>query len=110
MQDKELPSEFQNLPEDIKIEMIGGYCPYQINGTICGIPFYFRSRGQRWSLSIDRKDPLALPEPEWFYRKDYPGEPGSAGWIDDAEARRFFDEAVSAWRETPADHPTRQPI
>ena len=34
------------------IDGIGGYCPVQGSGLVDGSEFYFRSRGDSWSMSI----------------------------------------------------------
>ena len=45
---------------NIKIEAIGGNCPVQAHGTILGTEFYFRARGQSYSLAIG-EDLLKFP-------------------------------------------------
>lgn len=96
---EELLEFFHDLPEDVTITSIGGNCPYQVEGTIGDRLFYFRARGERWSLSIDPIDPLAS-KPEWQHVEGYSGEPFAASWIEDAEARRLFDIAYHAWHAT----------
>lgn len=43
----------------IVVKYIGGACPVQAEGTVDGIPFYFRARGNGWSLSIG-VDPIGV--------------------------------------------------
>ena len=54
----------------------GGQCPVQAEGKINGLPFYFRSRGVSWSLSIATTpdgDPLE-DEEVYFHAELYDGE------------------------------------
>jgi hypothetical protein len=53
----------------------GGQCPVQAEGKINGLPFYFRSRGVSWSLSIAATpdgDPLE-DEEVYFHAELYDG-------------------------------------
>lgn len=71
----------------IIIDWMGGNCPVQAEGTINGKPFYFRARGEIWSLGIGGADPCGKPEwehLEWF------GEWPDAGWMTTEEATDFL--------------------
>lgn len=50
-----------NIPEHVTITSCGGACPTQAEGTIHGLPFYFRSRHGSWSLQVTNPglDPLS---------------------------------------------------
>jgi hypothetical protein len=72
---------------DIVIETIGGNCPVQAEGTVNGVPFYFRARGAAWALHVGH-DPLA--EDAWLYREPY-GEWPAAGWMTETDARAFVE-------------------
>lgn len=84
---------------DVKIEWIGGNCPVQAEGTINGKPFYFRARGNHWSLDIgsgeDGKHPLETTV--WDYVEPYGDEPYVAGWMSEDEARGFIDKAAALY-------------
>ncbi len=81
------------MPE-IVIEMIGGNCPIQAEGTINEAPFYFRARGERWSIGVGGD---VVGDPDWYYEEDYPGGQFSAGWMTEAEARTFIDQAAERY-------------
>ena len=34
------------------IDTLGGLCPVQSTGMMCGLPYYFRARHDGWSLTI----------------------------------------------------------
>lgn len=86
-----------------------GNCPVQAEGTINGFPFYFRSRGGHWSLSIANEkngDPLDY-EHSRVHREEYNGvnrdEPQdfhghsvrfAAGWAEPDECRAFIERAA----------------
>jgi hypothetical protein len=85
----------QASPDDvvvtIVIDMLGGNCPVQGEGTINGKPFYFWSRGASWALNIGGADVVA--DPEWRHVEGYGTWP-DAGWITAAEARTFIEAAA----------------
>lgn len=62
----------------IRIDTFGGNCPVQADGTIGGVPFYFRARGKHWSLGIGA-DPVGRPE--WYIRRRYSWRKHLAGWM-----------------------------
>lgn len=95
---------------EIIIETIGGLCPVQAEGTIDGKPFYFRARGQRWTIGIEG-EPVGFPA--WFYAQPY-GEPHEAGYLDSPEATakafiqmaayiRSLEEAIISGEQFAAD-------
>lgn len=73
------------------IDWIGGNCPVQAEGKISDEPFYFRARGEHWRVDIG-KDPVI-----WSYEQEYPGGDFAAGWMTEAEARQFIDEAAERY-------------
>jgi hypothetical protein len=84
------------------IDFLGGNCPVQGEGFVDGKEFYFRARGERWSMSIGGTD--VVMNPEWYYEQDFGEAPFDAGWMEEAEARGFIDQAVALYREAMPDH------
>lgn len=82
----------------VTINLIGGNCPVQAEGTIDGEPFYFRARGERWSIGIGGD---VVADPDWYYEEPYPGEKFAAGWMTDDEARKFISEAAERYFDRP---------
>ena len=80
---------------DIKIDTIYGNCPVQAEGAIDGEPFYFRARGEHWSMSIGGDD--VVGEPDWYYDEDYGRGPFVAGWMSVEEAKLFIEQAARQW-------------
>ena len=80
----------------IELEFLGGNCPVQGEGTIDGKAFYFRARGQSWTMGIGGSDPSGSPE--WFYEEGYGDGPFDAGWMAVDEARALMEKAVGLWR------------
>ena len=80
----------------IIITDLGGNCPVQAEGTIDSKPFYFRARGETWSIGIG-KNPVVSPE--WSYREDFGSWP-EAGWMTEDEARAFIEKAAKLYRES----------
>lgn len=76
------------------IDEIGGNCPVQAEGTIAGQPFYFRARGEHWSVGVGA-DPIG--KPDWHYEEVYPGGPYAAGWMSLDEARAFIGKAAALY-------------
>jgi hypothetical protein len=78
----------------VHIAEIGGACPVQAEGTVKGVPFYFRSRWDRWAMHIGA-DPLAAES--WVYEELYSGGPMGAGYVSEQEAREFINKAADIW-------------
>lgn len=82
-----------------EMESIYGNCPVQANGTIDGMPFYFRARGEAWSFSVaDTPDGDAVDGKGFYYEEDYMvGETFSAGWMEESEALVFIEKAAKMY-------------
>ncbi len=67
---------------NIKIETIGGNCPVQAYGTIFGTAFYFRARGQSYSLAIGEY-PVEIPKYRegWYVNKSWGEREFDAGYM-----------------------------
>lgn len=76
------------ISESIKIDMIGGNCPVQAEGTIDGKPFYFRARGEHWSFSVGTD---AIGDPDWHHEEKWGSGPYDAGWMSEETARRAIE-------------------
>ena len=79
----------------IRIDTFGGNCPVQAEGTIDGKPFYFRARGDHWSMSIGGEDIFFAPD--WFYEEDYGDAEYAAGWMPMHEALGFIAQAFGMY-------------
>lgn len=91
---------------NIEITMIGGNCPVQAEGTIDDEPFYFRARGQGWSLSVGGDD--VMMDPKWHHSEQYGDGPFDAGWMPEDEALAFIEQsatAFAAWAAEQQDRP-----
>lgn len=80
-----------------KIEPIG-IVPVQAEGKLpTGEHYYFRSRGEGWSLSVaDKEEDIFEKNKFWYYREDKYNWP-EAGYICDYEAIRYFNKAVKLY-------------
>lgn len=78
----------------LDVEWLGGNCPVQAEGWVGCQKFYFRARGNRWTMSIGGEDPVASPALE--YGESYGGDDDlyAAGWMDEDEALAFIVKAV----------------
>lgn len=76
---------------EIVIDTIGGNCPVQAEGSINGENFYFRSRGEYWSIDVGGNDPCV--KAEFTYGERY-GKWPEAGWITEDEARAFITKGA----------------
>ena len=77
------------------VDWIGGNCPVQAEGVVDGKPFYFRARGDRWSLSVDLNG--SLLNPEWSYVEPYGGTEFSAGWMEEDVALEMIEKAIGIY-------------
>lgn len=80
---------------DINITGVGGNCPVQGYGTVNGKPFYFRARGERWSMSIGGSDEILSPE--WYYEEPYGEVSFEAGWMPEETAFKMIDKAFGLY-------------
>lgn len=112
-------------PEGVEPDAAGvwGFCPVQCDGWVDGLPFYFRARGEHWSINIAATPdgdavgvgmPLAgewarykagditaeqiRREPGWTHVEEWPGGPYAAGWMTNADAVRCITKAVALFR------------
>lgn len=81
----------------ISIDYIGGNCPVQAEGHVNGKPFYFRARGERWTMSIGGDD--CVMSPEWFYEEAYGENPYEAGWMPQYVALAMIAKAFEKYCE-----------
>lgn len=87
----------------IEIDWLRGNCPVQAKGRIDGEPFYFRARGEHWSLDIGGADPV--DEGDWWTQEEWPGGPYAAGWMSYDDARACIERGAAAWRAAKAATP-----
>lgn len=82
---------------EIIIDMLGGNCPVQAEGTVNGVSFYFRARGERWSMEIG--EGAGDRDVAWEYTEHYGETPYAAGWMEPNEARAFIEKAAKMYAE-----------
>lgn len=80
----------------IRIDQIYGACPVQAEGTIDGKDFYFRARGNHWTIGIGGD---AVMSPEWSHREAYGDSPYGAGWMAQYEVLAFIAKAVKLYSD-----------
>lgn len=88
--------------DGLEISTSGGNCPVQIEGTIDGRPFYFRARGEHWSIEIHPTatgDYLSWPNDQaaWTIVGEY-GEWPDAGWMPIEQAMAIVEKSCDLWR------------
>lgn len=72
---------------NLVVEQVGGMCPLEAEGTIDGVPFYFRARGNRWQMHIGGED--IFLKPDWYRTDDWGTGPFEAGYMDPIEGLWF---------------------
>lgn len=75
----------------VSISALGGNCPVQGVGEIAGQPFYFRARGDSWSLAIGGE---IYGEADWSYSEAYGDGPFDAGSMTYDEAKDFIHKGA----------------
>lgn len=86
------------MVDGVEITWIGGNCPVQSEGTVDGLPFYFRARGMHWALEIEEAPGLT-----WRHEEPHGIDPFDAGWMPEEEALGFIDKAVGLFRARVSD-------
>lgn len=67
----------------LKIDLLGGNCPVQSEGTINGEEFYFRARGNSWRFSVGGD---VILNPLWETSDFWGDNPYAAGFMTAEEA------------------------
>lgn len=85
------------------IEWIGGNCPVQAEGIIDGKRFYFRARGEHWSLEIHPTASVRYAKwPEgiapWEHEEEWGNGPFDAGWMPEDVAREMIAKGAALYR------------
>ena len=76
-----------------------GACPVQGEGTVDGLPCYYRSRGEGWQFHVGPTpgcDPL--DQDGWVYQED-PYVWPDGGWVPSSVSRACILKAVGLYRE-----------
>jgi len=85
----------------IVIEELGGNCPVQAEGTIDKVPFYFRARGDHWSIRVAMSKFGVWGEDAFYHEELYKGgEQYAAGWMPTDEARGFIQRGAELYAKT----------
>ena len=76
-------------------EFFGGWAPVQAWGDVAGWPFYFRSRGQRWTFAVATQDGIDATDvysnDRGFFREESYGEGEfDASYMPPVEARKII--------------------
>lgn len=98
-------AKIESLKADgISVLWLSGLCPVQSQGLIDGHPYYWRARGDEWSVQIAHEksfnveDAITLDMSKiWVYREEY-GVVPDAGYMPFIEALQFIEKAVNKWR------------
>ena len=88
---------------NLKIESICGYAPVQGEGTVNGVPFYFRALGWRWEMGIGH-DPVSIcvygGKAGGWYRSEPWGESTySAGYMPMETAKEIITKCANEYAQ-----------
>jgi hypothetical protein len=70
-------------------------CPLQIEGPIDGEEFYFRARGEHWSMGIGG-DPVLRPT--WHMQGPWGDGPFEAGYMPEQVGEAIAQKCCELWR------------
>lgn len=97
--EKKNPPLIEKLNEmGATIATLGGNCPVQIEGKIGDKDFYFRARGNHWSVQIGDEKDFFTPQ-IWYYEEEYGQGPFEAGWMEEYEALEFLIQAINLYKK-----------
>lgn len=90
--------------EGVEINSLGGYCPCQGEGTVDGLPFYFRARHEHWQLWIADEpgaDPLDVTwegAAGWYTCEEWGDGPYMAGYMEPDQAVEILRTEFARYR------------
>ena len=84
----------------IIIDQLGGNCPVEGDGWINGALFYFRARGEHWSLSIATDASGPDGDTAWVHHEEWPGGKYAAGWMEWDEAKAMIEKGARIYQES----------
>lgn len=70
-------------------------CPLQAEGSIDGKAFYFRARGEHWSIGIGGD---VVGDPEWYWEEKWGDGPFAAGWMPQEIGEKLIELAATYYR------------
>lgn len=89
----------EKVPPGVTVDTFGGACPVQGEGSIDGLFWYFRARGEHWQFHV-AKDRGHLFKNDIFYCDiEWPDETFAAGWMHPDDAARCLALAVALYRQ-----------
>ena len=92
--------------EDLEYSFTCTAAPVQAEGTVCGNPFYFRSRHEHWSFAVSEDpdvDPVDIESPEqgaahgFFVEEMYGDKPHLASFMPLEEARHIIESCAQSY-------------
>lgn len=81
--------------QGLEMEVTCGACPLQIEGTIDGETFYFRARGERWSMGIGGD---VVMSPVWSMSGPWGHTKFEAGWMPEHIGQAIVEKCCELWR------------
>lgn len=78
----------------LEIEYIVGQCPVQAEGTVNGVPFYFRARHAHWTFSVGANPVM---EEDFLISNRYGTGPHDAGYMPNEEALAIINVSAEAY-------------
>ena len=83
------------LGDGVDVQDCYGSCPVQAEGTVDGVTFYFRARGDV-SLSIGGDDVISAPD--WYTETAGPPVDGYPGYMEEAAVTEWLRAGFAEWR------------
>jgi hypothetical protein len=81
--------------QGLRMTITCGACPLQIEGTIDGEPYYFRARGEHWSMGIGGD---TVVEPLWSMSGPWGDGPFAAGYMPEHIGQAIVEKCCELWR------------
>lgn len=83
----------------VDIYFIDGFCPVQSEGKFGDHYYYFRARGESWSIIVGVDEKTLLTKYKWRYSEDWPHGSFSAGYMSEEDARNCINRAAKLFEE-----------
>lgn len=89
----------QHAPSGVVVETFDGWCPVQGRGTIDGLRWYFRARGEHFQFHVAKADDHLFHNDLFYVDIEWPAGAFGASWMEPEDAIKCLHLVVNLYRQ-----------